>query len=233
MILIVFAKNTFGPSRELSSPSVDIPRNLHQNANLRTVFMHLVLLMQNTPPEKLPELLPLYVGKQYVVDDVNDKTGRLLAVRRVWRTSNSDATTSALYYAVDGTLYAAPTLAAVLRARMQRALSHVHSALRTLQRFTTFSVLDAYKWNAALSDPEGARNELQSSPIADDENSAVATLARARYFGRERTLAISLLDELKRHREAHPTTGATTQKRIREETDLPGRAKRPRLDAGE
>lgn len=187
--------------------------------------------MQNTPLDKLPELLPLYVGKQYVVDEVNDKTGRLLAVRRVWRTSPSDVMTSALYYSIDGTLYAAPTLASVLHARMQRALAHVHAALRTLQRFTTFSVLDAYKWNSSLSDPdESLQTEDSQHSTADDENSAIATLARARYFGRERALALSLLDELKRHRELQSSSANASQKRSRED-DLPGRhAKRPRLD---
>jgi len=170
--------------------------------------------MHQIPLEKHAELLPLYTGKQYVVEP--PVSASVTTVRRVWRSSASEASTTALYYVLDGTAYAAPTLAAVLRARMSRTVANLTTALHALQRFTQFDVLRGYAWNeqpdAAAMDAEesvasgGAEEEAVGNALHTHD---VEALALHRYFGRDRPHVHALLDDFTRRFPAVDASAAT------------------------
>ena len=85
-------------------------------------------------------------GVEYVVFHAHEPSS-LFVVRKQLRSSPELAEHLLTYYIINGTVFQAPSLGAVLSSRILKSLHYARRALRSVEQHSTFSTTHGYTWD--------------------------------------------------------------------------------------
>ena len=134
-----------------------------------------------------PSVMATMTGVEYVLRQDVSRPPRLFILHKQRRQTKTLAVALGVYYVLDGTVFMAPDMRAVLTARLRNAAAHVRAALRGIRKRVDFSAHRGVRWEAG--EASGKYEELDAATSRDVE----------RY---ERHLAVDGTRALKRVRTA-------------------------------
>lgn len=85
-------------------------------------------------------------------------------VRKQYRTSPTEVRPLALYYILDGTVYQAPNIRAILLSRLEKCSFHVNKAFNELEKGVEFGPSEGYAWD--FSTEEDKMDPIPSVELA-------------------------------------------------------------------
>eukprot|EP01113_Clastostelium_recurvatum_P047757 TRINITY_DN8574_c0_g1_i2.p1 TRINITY_DN8574_c0_g1~~TRINITY_DN8574_c0_g1_i2.p1 ORF type:complete len:261 (+),score=52.02 TRINITY_DN8574_c0_g1_i2:50-832(+) len=122
------------------------------------------------------------VGLEYVVCHVQEPV--LYVIRKQWRESPTLVTARASYYVLEGSIYQAPSLHAVLSARLVQSAYNIALSFKEVASHAQFSVVDGYTWNWPSSDKapgstnEGVKPSTQTAKTLRDQRNDAQKMER-------------------------------------------------------
>jgi hypothetical protein len=106
-------------------------------------------------------------GVEYVVFHAHEPSS-LFVVRKQRRSSPELAEHLLTYYIINGTVFQAPSLGAVLSSRILKSLHYARRALRSVEQHSTFSTTHGYTWDHV------DLGDTQSHRLTEDAQRAAA-----------------------------------------------------------
>lgn len=108
-------------------------------------------------------------GVEFVVFHAHEPS--LFVIRKQMRSSPEMAEHLQTYYIINGTIFQAPSLGAVLASRILKSLHYARRALRSVEQHSSFSTTHGYSWDHV------DHGDTQSHRLTEDAQRATALKA--------------------------------------------------------